>query len=75
MSLAGKKLSEAKDYTARDVVDTLGVAPSQVVDYKALVGDSSDNIPGVPGVGCKDSHRLCCRNMKPWTISMTTWMI
>ncbi len=58
VSLAGKKLSEAKDYTARDVVDTLGVAPSQVVDYKALVGDSSDNIPGVPGVGVKTATDL-----------------
>ena len=36
----------------------LGVAPSQVVDMKALMGDSSDNIPGVPGVGEKTAAGL-----------------
>ena len=40
--------------TDQDVVNSkLGVLPNQVVDYKAIVGDSSDNIPGVPGVGHK----------------------
>ena len=36
----------------------LGVAPERVVDYLALVGDASDNIPGVPGVGPKTAVRL-----------------
>ena len=35
-----------------------GVRPDQVVDWKALVGDSSDNIPGVRGVGKKTATRL-----------------
>jgi len=35
-----------------------GVPPEQVVDYKAIVGDKSDNIPGVPGVGEKTVARL-----------------
>jgi len=39
------------DYFAEDVEARLGVLPSQVVDYKALLGDTSDNIPGVKGVG------------------------
>ena len=53
VNLAGSKLSEAKDFAAKDVVASLGVRPDQVVDYKALVGDKSDNIPGVTGVGEK----------------------
>ena len=44
--------------TDEDVVKKLGVRPSQVVDYKALVGDKSDNIPGVPGIGEKTAISL-----------------
>ena len=58
VNLAGSKLSEAKDYSAPDVLTYLGVRPDQVVDYKALVGDTSDNIPGVMGVGEKTAITL-----------------
>ena len=59
VSLPEGKLSNSKDYiTAQDVVDKIGVLPSQIVDYKALLGDKSDNIPGVPGVGEKTAQRL-----------------
>jgi DNA polymerase-1 len=58
VNLAGKSLSEAKDYFERDVKEYLGVFPKQVVDYKALVGDTSDNIPGVPGIGEKTAVSL-----------------
>lgn len=58
VNLAGMKLSDAKDYTAADVVAHLGVKPEQVIDYKAMVGDSSDNIPGVSGVGEKTAVSL-----------------
>ncbi len=59
VSLPGKSLSEAKDYiTTKDVVDYFGVRPEQVVDYKAIVGDKSDNIPGVAGVGEKTAQLL-----------------
>jgi DNA polymerase-1 len=44
--------------TDEDVVKKLGVRPNQVVDYKALVGDKSDNIPGVPGIGEKTAIAL-----------------
>ena len=44
--------------TAEDVLRKLHVRPEQVVDYKALVGDKSDNIPGVPGVGEKTTENL-----------------
>ncbi len=40
------------------LLKTLGVFPEQVPDYKALCGDSSDNIPGIPGVGPKTAQRL-----------------
>jgi len=58
VSLSGSKISEAKDYTPEDVVAYLGVRPDQVVDYKALVGDTSDNIPGVAGIGEKTAIAL-----------------
>ncbi len=41
-----------------DVYEKLGVLPTQVVDYKALCGDSSDNIPGVVGIGEKTAIKL-----------------
>lgn len=53
--LAGDDQNYIKD---EDVVKKLGVLPKQVVDYKALVGDKSDNIPGVAGVGEKTAIAL-----------------
>ena len=58
VTLPGRKLSDAEDFTPRRVEETLGVRPEQVVDYKALVGDKSDNIPGVPGIGAKTAVKL-----------------
>ncbi|QEY33423.1 DNA polymerase I [Synechococcus sp. RSCCF101] len=48
--------------TAEGVVGKLGVAPGDVVDLKALTGDSSDNIPGVRGVGPKTAVALLGEN-------------
>lgn len=45
-------------YDAAGVLEYLGVRPDQVVDYKALVGDTSDNIPGVKGIGDKTAVKL-----------------
>lgn len=58
VSLPGKSLADSKDYRAKDVFEALGVEPDQVVDFKALVGDKSDNIPGVAGVGDKTAASL-----------------
>ena len=59
VSLPEGKLSDSRDYiTDQDVEKKMGVPPHQVVDYKALLGDTSDNIPGVPGVGEKTAQRL-----------------
>ena len=53
VNLSGSKLADAKDYTPSTVKEVLGVRPDQVVDFKALIGDKSDNIPGVHGIGEK----------------------
>ena len=50
--------SEFKTYHADEVIERFGVTPEHLVDYKALVGDSSDNIPGVKGVGDKTAKKL-----------------
>ena len=42
----------------QEVTEKLGIAPEQVVDYMALTGDSSDNVPGVPKVGPKTAAKL-----------------
>lgn len=46
-------LSETKTFKTDDVKEKLGVLPSQVIDLKALMGDMSDNYPGVAGIGPK----------------------
>ncbi len=58
VNLAGAKLSDAKDFFPEDVKKKLGVLPEKVVDFKALCGDSSDNIPGVKGIGEKTAVKL-----------------
>jgi len=47
-----------QEYHAPDVEASLGITPAQVVDYKALCGDKSDNIPGVNGIGEKTAVKL-----------------
>jgi len=56
--LSGRKLAEAIDYDPKGVEEKMGVKPTQIVDLKALMGDSSDNIPGVRGVGEKTAQNL-----------------
>ncbi len=47
-----------KTYSREDVKDKMGVYPEQIVDYLSLVGDTSDNIPGVAGIGPKGAQNL-----------------
>jgi len=58
VNLPGKSLSDARDYFRDDVKESMGVWPEQVVDFKAIIGDRSDNIPGVYGVGKKTAVKL-----------------
>ncbi|TAK14776.1 MAG: DNA polymerase I [Anaerolineae bacterium] len=58
VSLPGKKLADSTDYNAENVKEVFGVEAGQIVDYKALVGDTSDNIPGVAGIGQKTAEKL-----------------
>lgn len=58
ISLAGQKLSEAILYGPEEVKARFGVTPKEYIDYKAIVGDKSDNIPGVAGVGEKTATDL-----------------
>jgi len=53
-----KGLSDAKEFGVTETVERMGVVPEQIVDYKALVGDQSDNYKGVPGIGPKTATTL-----------------
>lgn len=54
-------LSNAKLMGKKEVIEKIGVNPEQIPDYKALVGDPSDNYPGVPGIGPKTAIQLLKR--------------
>lgn len=56
-----KGFSDPIIFDRKRVKKELGVTPQQVVDYKALIGDASDNYPGVPGVGPKTALKLFSR--------------
>lgn len=50
--------TEIEDYFASDVKEKYGVTPSEFIDVKALMGDTADNIPGVPGIGEKTATKI-----------------
>lgn len=53
-----KGLSQSKLYGEKEVEERMGVTPSQIIDYKGLVGDPSDNYPGIAGIGPKSAEKL-----------------
>ena len=50
--------TEIENYFTADVIEKYMVTPPQIVDLKALMGDASDNIPGIPGVGEKTAGKI-----------------
>lgn len=50
--------TEIEDYFEEDVLERYKVTPKQFIDLKGLMGDTSDNIPGIPGVGAKTAEKL-----------------
>lgn len=54
----GKDSSEYDIYGKQEVKDKMGVYPHQIIDFLALIGDASDNIPGVKGIGEKTAQPL-----------------
>lgn len=54
----GGTLADAILFDAEEVKKKFGVGPEHVADYKAMVGDPSDNIPGIPGIGEKTAVKL-----------------
>lgn len=50
--------TEVEDYYAKDVHERYQVTPTEFIDLKALMGDTSDNIPGVPSVGEKTATKI-----------------
>lgn len=53
-----KGTTDVVRYDPAAVMERYGLAPTQIIDLKALMGDTSDNIPGVPGVGEKTAIKL-----------------
>lgn len=50
--------TEIEDYNTKDVIEKYQVTPEQIIDLKGLMGDVSDNIPGVPGIGEKTAAKM-----------------
>ena len=53
-----KGMTDIEKYTPDHVMEKYGIEPHQIIDMKGLMGDASDNIPGVPGVGEKTALKL-----------------
>lgn len=58
IALTRKGISEMEKYDPQAIEEKYGLKPKQIIDLKGLMGDSSDNIPGIPGVGEKTGLKL-----------------
>lgn len=56
--LTRKGITELEEYDRNKVIEKYGITPEQLIDLKGLMGDQSDNIPGVPGIGEKTGLKL-----------------
>ncbi|QQZ10635.1 DNA polymerase I [Heyndrickxia vini] len=53
-----KGITDIEEYTPEHINEKYGLIPEQIIDMKGLMGDASDNIPGVPGIGEKTAIKL-----------------
>ncbi|MBN6188022.1 DNA polymerase I [Aneurinibacillus sp. BA2021] len=58
VALTRKGISEVELYSPAEIEAKYGLTPAQIIDLKGLMGDASDNIPGIPGVGEKTALKL-----------------
>lgn len=58
VAITKKGITDVEYYTPEHVQEKYGLTPRQIIDMKGLMGDASDNIPGVPGVGEKTAIKL-----------------
>ncbi|TYR82184.1 DNA polymerase I [Priestia megaterium] len=58
VDITRKGITDVDSYTPKAIDEKYGITPLQIIDMKGLMGDSSDNIPGVPGVGEKTALKL-----------------
>ncbi|GIP47086.1 DNA polymerase [Paenibacillus sp. J53TS2] len=58
VALTRKGVSEVEPYDPQQIEERYGLKPLQIIDLKGLMGDTSDNIPGVPGIGEKTALKL-----------------
>lgn len=58
VDITRKGITDVDSYTPDFVMEKYGLTPDRIIDMKGLMGDSSDNIPGVPGVGEKTAIKL-----------------
>jgi DNA polymerase I len=58
VGITRKGITDIEEYTPSHVMEKYGLTPEQIIDMKGLMGDPSDNIPGVPGVGEKTAIKL-----------------
>jgi DNA polymerase I len=58
VDITRKGITDVDSYTPEFVMEKYGITPGQIIDLKGLMGDTSDNIPGVPGVGEKTALKL-----------------
>lgn len=58
VNITRKGITDIEEYTPAHIQEKYGLTPLQIIDMKGLMGDSSDNIPGIPGVGEKTALKL-----------------
>ncbi|MGG5254813.1 DNA polymerase I [Neobacillus sp. SM06] len=58
VGITRKGITDIEEYTPEHIKEKYGLSPQQIIDMKGLMGDTSDNIPGVPGVGEKTAIKL-----------------